>query len=169
MNGTGGKTMQVNNQRNTYRIWISRLVTAIIFTIAIIGLIFVPWFDDPDLRLSEYHLIILVAVAYVVINVVNYMKQHFFIAYSDHGETIVFRYYPLSLFNSKKHSIEIPKQLFVKYELKPFFFGKHHKIILYQHFRNRIVGYPPISLSALDDEDRVRMIASLQKYTQART
>ena len=76
------------------------------------------------------------------------MKIPYFVSYNDHGEMIVMRYYPLSLFNSKKHSIEIPKPQFVKYELKPFFFGRHQKIILYQHFRNKVVAYPPISLSA---------------------
>ena len=159
--------MQVNNQRNTYRIWVARLVTTIVFTLIIIILIFIPWFEDPELWLSEYHLIILVALVYVVINVANYMKSPYFISYSDHGESIILRYYPLSLFNSKKHSIEIPKQLFMKYELTPFFFGKQVKIILYQHFRDRVVGYPPISLSAMEEDDRNRMIASLQKYIQA--
>ena len=158
--------MQIDNKRNTYRIWISRLVTTIAFTLVIIVMIFIPWFDEPDLWLSEYHLIILVALIYVVVNIVNFMKIPYFISYSDHGENIVLRYYPLSLFNSKKHSIEIPKKLFIKYKLQPFFFGRHHKIILYQHFRNKVVGYPPISLSAMEEEDRVRMIASLQKYIQ---
>ncbi len=139
----------------------------IVFTLIIVALILLPWFSNPDLWLTEYHLIIFIAVVYVVINIVNSRKLPYFVSYSDHGEMIVMRYYPLSLFNSKKHSIEIPKQQFVKYELKPFFFGRHHKIILYQHFRNKVVAYPPISLSALEEEDRARIIASLQKYTRS--
>jgi hypothetical protein len=159
--------MRIDNQRNTYRIWIRRLLMAISFTVVIIILIFVSWFDDPELWLTEYHVIVLVALIYVVVNILLSMKAPYFIAFSDHGEMILLRYYPLNLFNSKKHSIEIPKQQFVKYELKSFFFGRHQKIILYQHFRNRVVGYPPISLSALEKDDRDRMLASLQKYIQA--
>jgi hypothetical protein len=159
--------MKIDNQRNTYRIWVRRLGMAISFTMVIILLIFVPWFEDPELWLTEYHLIVLVAVIYVLVNILLSMKVPYFIAFSDHGEMILLRYYPLNLFNSKKHSIEIPKQQFVKYELKSFFFGRHQKIILYQHFRNRVVGYPPISLSALEKDDRDRMLASLQKYIQA--
>ena len=159
--------MKIDNQRNTYRIWVRRLGMTISFTMVIILLIFVPWFEDPDLWLTEYHLIVLVAVIYVLVNILLSMKVPYFIAFSDHGEMILLRYYPLNLFNSKKHSIEIPKQQFVKYELKSFFFGRHQKIILYQHFRNRVVGYPPISLSALEKDDRDRMLASLQKYIQA--
>ncbi len=156
--------MKVDNQKNTYRIWLRRLIMAIVFTMVIIVLIFIPWFDNPGLRLSEYHVIIFIATLYVGINIYYSRKIPCFIAYSDHGEMIVMRYYPLSLFNSKKNSIEIPKQQFVKYELKPFFFGRYQKIILYQHFRNKIVGYPPISLSAVDDQDRNRILSSLQKY-----
>ena len=139
------------------------------FTLIIVVLILVPWFDKPGLWLTEYHFMIFIAVLYVAINIGNSGKKPCFISYSDHGEMLVMRYYPLSLFNSKKHSIEIPKQQFVKYELKPFFFGRQHKIILYQHFRNKVVAYPPISLSALDEDDQTRIIASLQKYTVHRS
>ena len=159
--------MRIDNQKNTYRIWLRRLIIAIVFTLAIVVLILIPWFDSPDLWLTEYHLIIFIALLYVAINIINSRRFPYFVSYSDHGEMIVMRYYPLSLFNSKKHSIEIPKQQFVKYELKPFFFGRHQRIILYQHFRNKVVAYPPISLSALEEDDRNRIIASLQKYVQS--
>jgi hypothetical protein len=156
--------MKIDNQKNTYRIWIRRLVMAVVFTLLIILMIFIPWFEDRDFWLTEYHVIILIAVIYVVINVLNSLKSPNYISYSDQGEMILFRYYPLNLFNSKKNSIEIPKQQFVKYELKKFYFGQEEKIILYQHFRNRIVSYPPISLSALEEEDKQRLLASLRKY-----
>jgi hypothetical protein len=159
--------MKLDNQKNTYRIWLSRMVMAIIFTLSIIVLIFIPWFEDRNPLFTKYHMIMLIAIIYVAINMFNSGKAHHFISYSDHGEMIIFRYYPLSLFNSKKNSIEIPKQQFVKYELKPFFFGRFQKIILYQHFRGKVVGYPPVSLSALDREDRDRMFASLQKYVKS--
>ncbi len=159
--------MKVDNQKNTYRIWVRRLITAIVFTLAIVVLIFIPWFDNPDLWITEYHLMIFIAVLYVVISVLNTLKTPYYVSYSDHGEMIVMRYYPLSLFNSKKNSIEIPKPQFVKYELKPFFFGRFQKIILYQNFRNKVVPYPPISLSALEEDDRNRIIASLQKYVKS--
>jgi len=159
--------MKIDNKRNTYRIWLRRLIMAIIFTLAIIILIFIPWFEKKEFWLSEYHVIIFVALLYVVINVINSMRAPNFVSYSDQGDLIVLRYYPLSLFTSRKLSIEIPKQQFVKYELKPFFFGRHQKIILYQHFRNKIVPYPPISLSAVDREDRQRILASLQKYIRS--
>ncbi len=157
--------MIINNQRNTYRIWLNRLVMTIVFTLIIILIIFLPWFDNPDSQLSKYHFIILIALIYIIINVMNLLKQPYFVSYSDLGEMIVMRYYPLSLFNSKKHSIEIPKKQFVKFELEPFLFGSQQKISLYQHFRSKVAKYPSISLSAVDEADRERLIQSLSKYT----
>ena len=159
--------MKLDNQKNTYRIWLSRMVMAIVFTFSILILIFIPWFEDRYPLFTKYHMIMLIAIIYVAINMFNAGKSQNFISYSDHGEMIIFRYYPLSLFNSKKNSIEIPKQQFVRYELKPFFFKRYQKIVLYQRFRGKVVGYPPVSLSALDKGDRERMFASLGKYIKS--
>ncbi|MCK4880579.1 MAG: hypothetical protein KAS82_07965, partial [Bacteroidales bacterium] len=155
--------MKVDNQRNTYRIWLIRLVMTIVFTLAILLIVFLPWFDKTVFWLTKYHVVIFISAAYVIVNWINFMKRPFFVSYNDQGEMIVVRYYPLSLFTSRKHSIEIPKKQFVKYELKPFLFGTQHKLILVQNFRNKEAKYPPISLSALEKEDREKMLQSLDK------
>ena len=159
--------MIVDNQRNTYRIWLNRLVMTIVFTLVIIVFIFLPWFDNPDFWLNKYYIIILIALIYIILNIINYLKRPYFVSYSDHGEMIVMRYYPLSLFTSKKNSIEIPKKQLLKFELEEFLFGSQQKIILYQNFRKKVAKYPPISLSAVDKEDRERIIQSLRKYTSS--
>lgn len=158
--------MQIDNQRNTYRIWLSRLVLTIVFTLAILVILFLPWFDLPESPVNKYHLIILLAVIYIVINLYNYLRRPYFVSYSDQGEMIIVRYYPLSLFTSRKHSIEIPKQQLIGYELRPFLFGTQQRLVLIQHFRNRAAKYPPISLSALDREDREKMLHSLDRYSR---
>ena len=150
--------------RDRYRIWISRLVMAIVFTLAIIVILFLPWFEGEDVRISKYHLIIAIALVYIIINLVNYLKVPYFVSYSDQGEMIVLRYYQMSLFTSRKHSIEIPKKQFVKFELQDFLFGTQQKIILYQNFRKKVAKYPPISLSAVDKADRKKIIDSLSGY-----
>ena len=74
------------------------------------------------------------------------------------------RYYPVSMFTSRKNSIEIPKQQFLKYELKPFLLGTQHYLILHQKFRGKEAKYPLISLSALEKEDRRSLLQSLDRY-----
>ena len=156
--------MKIDNQRNTYLIWLSRLVMTIVFALVILLLVFVSWFDNLDSRITKYHVVILISVIYVAINWVNYLKRPYFVSYNDQGEMIVVRYYPVSMFTSRKHSIEIPKQQFVKYELKPFLFGSQHYLILHQNFRGKVANYPRISLSAMDKEEREKMFQSLNKY-----
>jgi hypothetical protein len=156
--------MKIDNQRNTYRIWLSRLVMTMVFALVILVLIFVSWFDNLDSGITKYHIIFLISSIYLLINLINYLKRPYFVSYSDQGEKIVVRYYPVSMFTSRKNSIEIPKQQFVKFELKPFLFNTQHKLILVQNFRGKEARYAPISLSALDKKDRKKIVQSLEGY-----
>jgi hypothetical protein len=156
--------MKIDNKRNTYRIWLGRLSMTTIFALLIVVLIFVPWFDNPDAGITKYHIIIMISGVYIAINWINYLKRPYFVSYNDQGEKIVVRYYPVSMFTSKKHSIEIPKQQFVKYELVPFLLKTQRYLILHQNFRGKVATYPRISLSALDKEDRMNLLQSLEKY-----
>ena len=156
--------MKVDNQRNTYRVWVSRLVMTIIFTLIILAIVFLPWFDESEFWLTKYHVAIFISAIYIIVNWINFMKRPYYVSFNDQGEKLVVRYYPISMFTSRKHSIEIPKQQFVKYELKPFFLRSQHNLILHQNFREKVVPYPRISLSAMDMQDREKMLKSLEKY-----
>ena len=156
--------MLIDNQRNTYRVWLSRLVMSMVFALIILAIVFLPWFDETEFWLTKYHVAIFISAIYILVNWVNFLKRPYFVSYNDHGEMIVVRYYPVSMFTSRKNSIEIPKKQFVKYELKPFFLKSQHYLILYQNFREKVVPYPRISLSAMEKEDREKMLKSLDKY-----
>jgi len=157
--------MLIDNQKNTYRVWLSRLVMTIIFTLVILAIVFLPWFDESEFWLTKYHVAIFISAIYILVNWVNYMKRPYYVSFNDQGEMLVIRYYSISMFTSRKHSIEIPKQQFVKYELQPFLLKSQQYLILYQNFRGKVVPYPRISLSAMEKEDREKMLKSLEKYT----
>ncbi len=159
--------MKLDNQKNTYHIWLSRLVMTMVFALIILILVFVGWFDDLEAGITKYHLMIVISGVYVLINWINFLKRPYFVSYSDQGEMIVVRYYPVSMFTSRKNSIEIPKKQFVKYELKPFFFKTQHYLILSQNFRGKVAKYPKISLSAIDKDDREKLLQSLDKFASA--
>ena len=157
--------MELDNQRNTYRVWLSRLVMSVVFALIILAIVFLPWFDESKFWLTKYHVAIFISAVYILVNWINYMKRPYYVSYNDQGEMLVVRYYPVSMFTSKKNSIEIPKKQFVKYELKPFFLKSQHYLILYQNFREKVVPFPRISLSAMDKQDREKMLKSLDKYS----
>jgi len=157
--------MELDNQRNTYRVWLSRLVMSMVFALIILAIVFLPWFDESKFWLTKYHVAIFISAIYIIVNWINFMKRPYYVSYNDQGEMLVVRYYPVSMFTSKKNSIEIPKKQFVKYELKPFLLKSQHYLILYQNFREKVVPYPRISLSAMDKQDREKMLKSLDKYS----
>ena len=156
--------MKIDNQKNTYRIWLSRLIMTIVFTLIILLIVFLPWFDQTEFWLTKYHVAIFISAVYIIVNWINYIKRPYFVSYNDQGEMLVIRYYPVSMFTSRKNSIEIPKKQFVKYELKPFLFGTQHYLIVHQNFRGKVAIYPRISLSALDKKNLENMLHSLDKY-----
>jgi len=153
--------MKINNQRITYQIWLRKLLYAILFTLLITLILVTKWFDNLVDGLSKYHFIIAIALAYTLFSAWSFLKKPYFVYYSDNGKMLVLRYYPVSIFNQRKNSIEIPKQFFVKYERRKFLFGTQEELIVYQYFRNKVAKYPPISLSAVDRKDRERIFASL--------
>ena len=156
--------MKIDNQKNTYRIWLSRLVMTVVFSLIILAIVFLPWFDETEFWLSKYHVAIFISAIYIIVNWINFLKRPYFVSYNDQGEKIVVRFYPVSMFTNRKNSIEIPKQHFVKYQLKPFLLKTQHYLILHQNFRGKLVAYPRISLSAMEKKDREKMLASLDKY-----
>ena len=156
--------MKIDNQKNTYRIWLSRLVMTVVFSLIILAIVFLPWFDETEFWLSKYHVAIFISAIYIIVNWINFLKRPYFVSYNDQGEKIVVRFYPVSMFTNRKNSIDIPKQHFVKYELKPFLLKTQYYLILHQNFRGKVVAYPRISLSAMDKEDREKMLLSLDKY-----
>ncbi len=155
--------MKIDNQRNTYKIWLRKLLYAIIFTLLTTLILVTNWFDHVIDGVSKYYFVIAIALAYTMVSIWGYFKKPYFLYFSDNGEMLVLRYYPVSIFNQRKNSIEIPKQFFVKYELRKFFLGTQEELIVYQFFRNKVAKYPPVSLSAVDKSDRERIIASLNK------
>jgi hypothetical protein len=161
---TTGKVMKIDNQRNIYRIWIRKLVFTIVFTIAILAIVFLNIFDQPDAPITKYHLVIAISVVFIIFSIIGYMRNPYYFYFDDTNDVLVFRYYPVGLFNSRKNTIQIPKQHFVKFETKKFFLGTEEQIILHQLYRKKVAKYKPISLSAVDKADREKLKNVLARY-----
>jgi hypothetical protein len=157
--------MKIDNQRNIYRIWLRKLVFTIVFTISILAIVFLNIFDQPEAPITKYHLVIAISLVFIVISIIGYLRNPYYFYFDDINDVLVFRYYPVGLFNSRKNSIQIPKQHFVKFETTKFFFGMEEKLVLHQLYRKKVAKYKPISLSALDKADREKLKAVLNRYS----
>lgn len=157
--------MKIDNQKNIYKIWLRKMIFTILFTGSIVLVMFLKFFDQPESPVTKYHVIIAIAAVFIIISVIGVLRNPYYFYFDDTNDVLVFRYYPVGIFNSKKNSVQIPKQQFVKFEITKYFFGMEEKLILYQNYRNKVAKYPPISLSAVDRADKEKLKNTLQRHS----
>lgn len=158
--------MIIDNKRNIYRIWLRKMVFTIIFTASIVAVMFLNVFDSPESPISKYHVIIAIAVVFIVISLIGIFRNPYYFYFDDVNEVLVFRYYPVGLFNSSKSSVQIPKQQFVRFEIEKYFLGREERLVLFQNYRKKVARYKPINLSAVDPADRKKLKAALTRYSR---
>lgn len=157
--------MIIDNKSNVYRIWIRKLVTTLSFTILIIVVMFLDFLGTSGSSMIKFYVVIGISIVFVVVSILGVMRNPYYFYFDDSSDVLVIKYYPVGILNSKKHSAQIPKQHFVKYETTKFFFGKEERLHIYQHYRKKIAKYPPISLSAVNKEDREKLKLALTSYS----
>ncbi len=157
--------MKIDNQKNIYRIWLRKMAFTIVFTASIITVMFLKVFDHPESPITKYHVIIAISAVFMIISAIGILRNPYYFYFDDSKDVLVFRYYPVGIFNSRKNSVQIPKQQFVKFEIEKYFFGLEEKLILYQNYRNKVAKYPPITLAALDKADCEKLKNMLQRYS----
>ena len=69
----------------------------------------------------------------------------------------------MRMFLGKKKAIEIPKDTFVKYELKTSFMKIKKKLILYRVHQNEIIKYPSVNITLLKKDEKQNLYNSLNK------
>ncbi len=156
--------MKFDNRRNIYKIWIRKFLTTVILTLLVIAIGFTDYFKTPVLGIDRVYYLIALAIFYIGIIVYNFFLKANFVYFSDNGDKIILRYYPIRIFNQKKNSIEIPKQNFVSWEIEKFFFGTFEMLYLHGKFKTGVARYPGVSLSVVNKRDREKMKAALNSY-----
>jgi hypothetical protein len=110
--------------------------------------------------------IVLVGV-YLIVAFLPMALNYQFIFFSDDSELIVFRYFNAGIVGGRKNSVEINKMSFSGYKIETRLFGLIQSITLFQRFQEGVAKYPPVYISALSREEKVKVIRSLNTYCQA--
>jgi len=160
------KEMKIDNRKHINKIWLTKAFITLLFTLSIVAILIFKVFDRPGVVINKYYLIIIVSVLFILVNVISWWRNPYYFFFSDEEDMLIFRFYPLGIFFSKKNSVQIPKAKFIGFELKRYFMGREEKIILIQNYRNRIAKYPPINLSAVKKEDREKLKIILSAYSR---
>ena len=67
------------------------------------------------------------------------------------------------MFLGKKKAIEIPKDTFVKYEIKTYFLKLKTTIILHRTHQREIIKYPAVNITLLKKDEKQNIYNSLNK------
>lgn len=154
--------MQIDNKKGTYSIWLQKFAITITMFPLIIVSSFSDFFQNPFLGFERVFWIILFCLLYLSVIIYHRIKNPHYVFYSDNGDKLVLRFYPIKAFNQKKSSIIIPKKKFVKYEVLGK--GMSEKLIVYGIFKNGIGKYPEIPVNTIPKLDKARIYKSLNQY-----
>lgn len=155
--------MIIDIKRTIIRKNLSSFITIIIVALAIIALLLLP-VGDIFKGIKNSLLALFVGIAYVILNIYNAFRNYQYIYYNDESDKIVLRYFSPNIFTSKKNSIEIPKKDFTGYNLKSFFMRYRESITLSRRTSKGVAKYPPVSITALDANERDMLLHALGEW-----
>jgi hypothetical protein len=138
-----------------------KFIALIILVAVICVLLFVPFRNNLINGVDNNLLAIFFAAAYIIFAIYETFRNYHYIYFNDESDKIVLRYFSPAMFTSKKNSIEIMKKEFAGYELKSFFMRYRETLILFKKTNKGLAKYPPVSITALSNEERFSLLFSL--------
>ena len=118
----------------------------------------------PVLGLSETSWTLILVALYAFVVFLPMFLNYQFIYFSDDGENIVFRYFTTGIVGGKKNSVEINKRTFSGYKTESKLFGLIMSITLFQRVNKGVAKYPSVFISALNSEQRKKVLNALNLY-----
>ena len=155
--------MKIENTKKTLFINQLRYIMVIAFIVFVVVLLTTDLIREDFLGLNKYYWAVIVSLIYLGQNIVEYLKDYNYIYFNDENNKILFRYIPLRPFRNKRYSIEISKEKFHGYKIeRPSIFKQ--EIVLFVKTPQGIAKYPPISISALNEEELNKLKKALNKH-----
>lgn len=158
--------MIIDTRKRVISIQLRRMVSVLVFAIAIIIILLVGKLPNTVLGLNKYHWAVLVAGLYISSVVFESLLQYNYVYFNDETDKIIFRYFTLGYMSNVKKSIEIPKSELVSYQLYEYVKGYKKKIVLHQKRNQTDAKYPPVCLSILKEDELKMILESLDKIKQ---
>jgi hypothetical protein len=119
----------------------------------------------PLLGMSDIVWTVILVSIWVIMAFLPMILNYQYFSYSDEGENIVLRYFTAGIVGGKKNSVEINKISFQGYKIETRFFGFIQSISLFQKLPQGIAKYPPVYISALNREEKAKVIKSLNSLS----
>jgi len=158
--------MTFDNQKTTIRIFLNKMIHAIIAAVAIVAILATSWFYPELLGITKYQWILIVAGAYVLLVVISWIRNLNYFYFDDTGDKIIIRYYPIRPLGRRKKAIQIPKISFAGFEIRNTTLGIKKLLILKQHVKRTVANYPPIGITALTKKELAMLEKQLSIYVR---
>lgn len=158
--------MKLDNESTVYGIHMVKLILAIFVLIFIVLMLIteLPTFIERNIGLTTGWTIGIVLGSYFLFFFYFIMKGSAFVSYNDEGAKIIIRTFKIRPFNSKKISLEIPKNELYKYTVTKQ--KLKEELHLYIRKGNRISKYPPISIVSLTKDQKQSLLETLEKIAE---
>jgi hypothetical protein len=158
--------MIIDIKRTILRKSLSKFIVLIILAILLCVLLFIPFQHNFIKNVDNSLLALFIAAAYIIYAVYESFRNYNYLYFSDESDKLVLRFFAPNIFTSKKNSIEIPKREFSGYTIQSFFMGYREKIILMRRTSRGIASYPPVSITALSNNEKHDLLLALEKLKQ---
>ena len=155
--------MKIENTKKTLIINQLRYITVIAFIVIVVLLLTTDLIRNEFLGLNKYYWAVIVSLIYLGQNIIEYLKDYNYIYFTDENNIILFRYISLRPFKNKRYSIEISKENFHGYKIERRSPLKQ-EIIFFVKTPQGIAKYPPISISALSEDEFNKLKKSLNQH-----
>jgi hypothetical protein len=161
--------MTIDNKHLHAFTWMVHLVTTILFVLFVFSVYLSSFYEKILPGIDKKIYIITGGILYLgILLYPNILRLHY-IFYSDTGDSITVKTYPIGFFTSGKKSYAIPKKDFVRAELRESFFHLHKALILYQRIGGKgVAKYPPVYINGMPPEDRKKILLSLSRLMTAK-
>ncbi len=155
--------MIISNQEQAVNIRIQNSIGLLVLVITIGLIYFANILPNNTLGFNKNQIAIFIITTLTGYFILNYLRNHNYIYFSDTGDKFILRYYSLRPFEDKKNAIEFHKREFHKYELRQSMFRFRERVVIYRKTSKGIAKYPPVSITALGKLNREKLLASFKK------
>ncbi len=156
--------MTVDNNHLHKFIWVIQLISTIIFVMFVFSVYLTDFYERITPGIDKKYYVIVLGVIYVLVLFSPNILRLSYLYYSDTGDMLVIKTYPIGFFTSGKKSFRIPKRDFVRAELQEHFFGLHRSLTFYQRLPGKgVAKYPPVYINGLPSEDQKKILLSLSR------
>jgi hypothetical protein len=158
--------MIIDLKRTILRKTLSKFIVLIVLAILLCVLLFIPFQNDFIKNVDNSLLAIFIAIAYALYVLYESFRNYNYLYFSDESDKLILRFFAPNFFTSRKNSIEIPKKEFSGYTLQSLFMGYRENIILKRRTSTGDASYPPVSITALNINEKNKLLLTLEKLKQ---